>query len=54
MAGLPDEAKLHLGIAYLAAGEKATAVETFKSIKAADGSANLATLWTLKAEGRPY
>jgi hypothetical protein len=49
-----DEAKLHLGIAYLAAGKKPKAIETWKSIKGTDGSADLAALWILKAGGRPF
>jgi hypothetical protein len=49
-----DDAKLHLGIAYLAAGQKAKAIETFQSVKGTDGSADLAALWSLKAGGHPY
>lgn len=49
-----DDARLHLGIAYQAAGQKAKAIETFKAVKGSDGSADLAALWTLKAGGHPY
>jgi hypothetical protein len=49
-----DEAKLHLGIAYLAAGKKAKGLEVLKSVKGADGSADLAALWILKSGGRPF
>ncbi|MDR3438366.1 hypothetical protein [Telmatospirillum sp.] len=49
-----DDAKLHLGIAYLAAGKKPKAIEVLKTVKGADGSADLAALWILKAGGRPY
>lgn len=40
-----DEANLHLGIAYLRAGQKAKARETFKSVGGTDGTADLARLW---------
>jgi hypothetical protein len=49
----PEEARLHLGIAYLAAGAKAKAIATFKTIRLADGTAALARLWTIKAGGMP-
>jgi hypothetical protein len=49
----PDEARLHLGIAYLAAGAKAKAISTFKTIRLADGTADLARLWIIKAGARP-
>lgn len=49
-----DAAKLHLGIAYLRAGQKAKAIEVLKSVKAKDGTADLAALWILEAGGRPY
>ena len=45
----PEDAKLHLGIAYLQAGQKAKALQTFKSVGGADGTADLARLWTLQA-----
>jgi hypothetical protein len=41
----PDDARLLLGIAYLRAGNKAKAQETFRSVKGADGTADLARLW---------
>ncbi len=40
-----DEANLHLGIAYLRAGQKAKAREAFKSVGGTDGAADLARLW---------
>ena len=40
-----DEANLHLGIAYLRAGQKAKAREAFKSVSGADGASDLARLW---------
>ena len=45
----PEDAKLHLGIAQLAAGEKAKAQATFKSVQGKDGTADLARLWSLYA-----
>ncbi len=45
----PEDAKLHLGISQLAAGEKAKAQATFKSVQGADGTADLARLWALFA-----
>ena len=45
----PDDAKLHLGIAYLQAGQKAKAIQTLKSVGGTDGTAELARLWTLQA-----
>ena len=40
-----DEAHLHLGIAYLRAGQKAKAREAFKQVGGTDGTADLARLW---------
>ena len=45
----PEDAKLHLGIAYLQAGQKAKALATFKTVGGTDGTADLARLWTLQA-----
>jgi len=46
----PDDAKLHLGIAYLAAGQKAKAVQAFKEVGGTDGAADLARLWLIQAQ----
>jgi hypothetical protein len=43
----PDDASLHLGIAYAMAGNKDKARQTFKSIQGADGSNDLARLWLI-------
>jgi hypothetical protein len=40
-----EEAKLHLGVAYLRAGQKAKAMQAFKAVGGNDGSADLARLW---------
>jgi outer membrane protein assembly factor BamD (BamD/ComL family) len=45
----PEDAKLHLGIGQLAAGDKANAQATFKSVQGTDGTADLARLWALYA-----
>lgn len=44
----PDEAALHLGVAYASAGRKAEALAAFKAVKGADGSADLARYWTMQ------
>jgi hypothetical protein len=44
-----DDARLHLGIAYLLAGDSAKAQATFKTVTGNDGSADLARLWALYA-----
>lgn len=43
----PEEAKLHLGMAYLQSGNKAKAAEIFKTIQGNDGAADLGRLWLL-------
>jgi tetratricopeptide (TPR) repeat protein len=45
----PEDAKLHLGIAYLAAGKKSKAIEVFKEVGGNDGTADLARLWLIHA-----
>jgi len=42
----PDEATLHLAIAYYAAGEKEKALQTFRSVQTGD-AADLARLWII-------
>ncbi len=44
-----EDAKLHLGIGQLVAGDKAKAQATFKTVQGADGTADLARLWALYA-----
>jgi hypothetical protein len=46
----PDEARLHLGIAYFAAGQKGKAVDAFKAVQGTDGAADLARLWAIHAQ----
>jgi len=43
----PEDAKLHLGIAYQIAGQKNKAVQTFKSLGGTDGVADLGNLWAI-------
>ncbi|MDQ6681593.1 MAG: hypothetical protein M3Y67_11620 [Pseudomonadota bacterium] len=45
----PDDARLHLAIAYLVAGDGAKAQAAFKSVSGTDGTADLARLWSLYA-----
>lgn len=44
-----DDAKLHLGIAYLKAGETSRAQSILKTVAGTDGTADLARLWGLIA-----
>ncbi len=44
-----DDAKLHLGIAWLSAGDAARAQAAFKTVTGNDGTADLARLWSLLA-----
>jgi hypothetical protein len=46
----PEDAKLHLGVAYIAAGQRAKAVEVLKTVQGADGTADLARVWILYAQ----
>jgi tetratricopeptide (TPR) repeat protein len=43
----PEEARLHLAVAYAKAGKKAEALQTLQSIKGSDSVAELARYWTL-------
>ncbi len=45
----PEDAKLHLAIAQLTAGDAAKAQATLKTVGGADGTADLARLWALYA-----
>jgi Tfp pilus assembly protein PilF len=46
----PDDAKLHLAIAYLMAGDNAKAQATLKTVGGTDGTADMARLWELYAK----
>ncbi len=45
----PEDAKLHLAIAQIIAGEGAKAQATLKTVTGADGTADMARLWSLYA-----
>ncbi|CAM5796510.1 hypothetical protein [Rhizobacter fulvus] len=45
----PEDAKLHLAIAQLVAGENGKAQATLKTVSGADGTSDLARLWALYA-----
>ena len=45
----PEDAKLHLGIAQIAAGDNAKAQATLRTVSGNDGTADLARLWALYA-----
>lgn len=47
----PEDARLHLGIAYLKAGDAARAKQTLGAVKGGDGQADLARLWQLVKAG---
>jgi hypothetical protein len=44
----PEEAKLHLGLAYAMAGQRAKAIQQLQSVRGNDGAADLARLWVLQ------
>ena len=41
----PSDANLHLGLAYLRAGNKTAAAQAFRKVTGTDGAADLARLW---------
>jgi hypothetical protein len=43
----PDDARLHLGYAYHVAGQNQKAIQVFKMVQGADGTAALARLWVI-------
>jgi hypothetical protein len=43
----PDDAELHLGVAFLKAGDKTKAMQTFHAVGGREGAADIARLWTL-------
>jgi hypothetical protein len=45
-----EDAKLHLGIACLLAGQKAKGMQVLKTVQGSDGTADLARLWLLQAQ----
>jgi tetratricopeptide (TPR) repeat protein len=47
----PEDAKLHLGIAYILAGQKAKATQILGTVQGVDGVSDLAHLWVIHARG---
>ncbi len=45
-----EDAKLHLGFAQWLAGQKSKAIETLRTVKGTDGTAEIARLWVLVAQ----
>ena len=45
----PEDARLHLGIAYLLAGKKAKGKDILRTIRGADGTQDVARLWMIYA-----
>ncbi len=45
----PEDAKLHLALAYAHAGQKARAAQLLQSVRGNDGTADLARLWLLQS-----
>jgi tetratricopeptide (TPR) repeat protein len=45
----PEDAKLHLALAYLQAGQKSKALQLLQTVRGNDGTADLARLWALQA-----
>jgi hypothetical protein len=43
----PEDAKLHVALAYAQAGKKDEAIEKLKAVQGADGTAELARYWTI-------
>lgn len=47
----PQDARLHIGIAYLKAGQKEKAFEIFRNIGGVHGAADMGRLWSIHAKG---
>lgn len=43
----PEDTKLHLGLAYIQAGQKSKGIQTLKTVQGSDGVADLARLWVI-------
>jgi hypothetical protein len=48
----PDDTKLHLGLVYMKAGQKAAALQTLRSVGGKEGQAEIARLWILRLSQR--
>lgn len=49
----PDQARLHLGLAYAGGGRPAEALTAFQAVRGADGSAELARYWMASPKRAP-
>ncbi len=49
----PEDAALHLGLAYLMAGQKVRARQVLQSVQGSDGAADLARLWIVASQRSP-
>ncbi len=47
----PEDAKLHLGIAYYLAGDRSKSVQVLRGVQGADGTSDLAHLWSVYIGG---
>jgi Tfp pilus assembly protein PilF len=47
----PEDARLHLGVAALQAGQRSKAAQWLKGVQGSDGTAELARLWLAHAQG---
>ena len=47
----PEDAKLSLGEAQIIAGQRSRGAQTLKGVQGADGTADMARLWSLYARG---
>lgn len=45
----PEDAKLHLGLAHMLAGDVSKAQQTWRSVRGNDGAADLARLWVIQS-----
>ena len=46
----PQDNRLHMGIAYLKAGQKEKAADIFKQVGGLHGAADMARLWSIHAK----
>lgn len=49
LAERPQDSKLRLGVAYLLAGQRARAIETFRNVGGTHGAADLGRIWAIYA-----
>ncbi len=49
----PEDDKLHLGYAYVQAGQKAKAIQMFQTVQGTDGTADIAKMWIIFLKQHP-